>query len=162
MTRRAVNFAGAGACALLLAYAYYTQYFGGLEPCPLCIFQRVAVLGLGLAFLLAALHNPGTTGARAYAGLIGLVALAGVGVAGRHVYIQSLPKGSVPECGATLDFLLDVFPLFDVIKQVLTASGECGVVDWSFLGLSMPMWVLICVVVLGTAGVVFNARAERR
>jgi len=162
LTRRALNFAGAGACALLLGYAYYSQYVGGLEPCPLCIFQRVAVMKLGVAFLLAALHNPGQTGARVYAGLIGLVALAGVGVAGRHVYIQSLPKGSVPECGATLDFLLDVFPLFDVIRQVLTASGECGVVDWRFLGLSMPMWVLICVIVLGTAGVVVNSRRTER
>lgn len=160
--RRALNFAGAGACALLLGYAYYAQYFQGYEPCPLCIFQRVAVLGLGIAFLLAALHNPGDTGARIYAALTGLVAGAGIGVAGRHVYIQSLPAGSVPECGATLDFMLEVFPVMDVIKQVLTASGECGVIDWRFLGLSMPVWVLICVVVLGVIGVVGNLRLPRR
>lgn len=161
-SRRALNFAGAGACALLLGYAYYAQYFQGYEPCPLCIFQRVAVLGLGIAFLLAALHNPGDTGARIYATLTGLVAVAGMGVAGRHVYIQSLPAGSVPECGATLDFMLEVFPVMDVIKQVLTASGECGVIDWRFLGLSMPVWVLIGVVVLGVIGVVGNLRLPRR
>jgi protein dithiol:quinone oxidoreductase len=161
ISRRALNFAAAGFCALLLGYAYYSQYFQGLEPCPLCIFQRVAVLGLGIAFLLAALHDPGDSGARVYAGLIGLAAAAGAGVAGRHVYIQSLPAGSVPECGATLDFMLEVFPLFDVIKQVLTASGECGVVDWRFLGLSMPMWVLVCVVLLGVAGVIVNLRQRR-
>ncbi len=162
LTRRAVNFAGAGACTLLLAYAYYLQHFQGLEPCPLCIFQRVAVFALGAAFLLAALHNPGPTGARVYAALIGLVAVAGAGVAGRHVYIQSLPPGQVPECGATLDFLLEVFPLVDVVKQVLTASGECGKVDWQFIGLSMPVWVLISLVVLGAAGILNNARPEPR
>ena len=162
LTRRAVNFAGAGACTLLLAYAYYLQHFQGLEPCPLCIFQRVAVFALGAAFLLAALHNPGPTGARVYAALIGLVAVAGAGVAGRHVYIQSLPPGQVPECGATLDFLLEVFPLLDVVKQVLTASGECGKVDWQFIGLSMPVWVLISLVVLGAAGILNNARPEPR
>ena len=162
LTRRAVNFAGAGACTLLLAYAYYLQHFQGLEPCPLCIFQRVAVFALGAAFLLAALHDPGPTGARVYAALIGLVAVAGAGVAGRHVYIQSLPPGQVPECGATLDFLLEVFPLVDVVKQVLTASGECGKVDWQFIGLSMPVWVLISLVVLGAAGILNNARPEPR
>lgn len=162
IARRTLNFAGAGICALLLGYAYYAQYYQGLEPCPLCIFQRVAVLALGLAFLVAALHNPGRTGGRIYAVLIGLVTLAGVGVAGRHVYIQSLPAGQVPECGATLDFMLEVFPLVDVIKQVLTASGECGVIDWSFLGLSMPMWVLVCVILLGVGGVVGNAKLDRR
>jgi protein dithiol:quinone oxidoreductase len=160
-TRRAVNLASAGACALLLGYAYYLQHFQGLEPCPLCIFQRVAVFGLGVVFLLAAIHNPGALGARVYAVLIGLVALAGAGVSARHVYIQSLPPGQVPECGATLDFMLEVFPLVDVVRKVLTASGECGVVDWRFLGLSIPAWTLICFVALGILGVVANLRSDR-
>ena len=156
ITRRALNFIGATACGLLLGYAYYLQYFEHLEPCPLCIFQRVAVCALGLLFLVAALHNPQRTGARIYSVLIGLVAAAGIGVAARHVYIQSLPPGQVPSCGATLDYMLEVFPLTEVIRTVLTASGECGVVDWQFLGLSMPWWVLICLVVLGVFGCVTN------
>lgn len=159
--RRAANGIGAAACGLLLAYAYYLQYGGGLEPCPLCVFQRAAVFALGIVFLIAALHNAGRAGARVYSVLIVIVALAGIGVAARHVYIQSLPPGEVPACGATLDYMLDVFPLMDVIRKVLTASGECGVVDWSFLGLSMPAWVLISLVVLGTWGVVSNWRQPR-
>lgn len=161
LTRRAVNFAAAGVCALLVGYAYYAQYVQGLEPCPLCIFQRVAVFALGVAFLVAALHDPGQLGARIYAAVIGLTALAGTGVAGRHLYIQGLPPGQVPECGATLDFMLDVFPLVEVVRKVLTASGECGVVDWRFLGLSMPAWVLISVGLLGIAGVVVNVRPDK-
>lgn len=161
LTRRAVNFAAAGVCALLLGYAYYLQHVQGLEPCPLCIFQRVALLGLGIVFLLAALHNPDALGARVYAALIGLVALAGIGVASRHVYIQSLPAGQVPECGATLDFMLEVFPLAEVVRKVLTASGECGVVDWRFLGLSIPAWTLISLAALGVVGVVANLRSDR-
>jgi disulfide bond formation protein DsbB len=160
-TRRAVNLAAAGACALLLGYAYYLQHFQGLEPCPLCIFQRVAVFGLAIVFLLAAIHNPGALGARVYAVLIGLVALAGAGVSARHVYIQSLPPGQVPECGATLDFMLEVFPLAEVVRKVLTASGECGVVDWRFLGLSIPAWTLICIAALGIVGIVANLRPAR-
>jgi disulfide bond formation protein DsbB len=151
-----VNFAGALVCALLLAYGYYLQHFQGLEPCPLCIFQRIAVFGLGCLFLLAALHDPGRTGARIYGVLVDLVALAGIGVAARHIYIQGLPAGAVPSCGATLDYMLEVFPLVDVIRTVLTGSGECGVIDWTFLGLSMPWWVLICLAVLGGAGAFAN------
>lgn len=147
-------------CAGLLGYAYYAQHVQGYEPCPLCIFQRVAVFALGIVFLGAALHNPRAVGARVYAVLIGLVALVGAGVAGRHVYIQSLPPGQVPECGATLEFMLEIFPVWDVITRVLTASGECGTIDWRFLGLSMPWWVLICVVLLGTVGVVANLRRD--
>ena len=160
MSRRAWNFLAAAVCAGLLGYAYYAQHVQGYEPCPLCIFQRVAVFALGIVFLGAALHNPRAVGARVYAVLIGLVALVGAGVAGRHVYIQSLPPGQVPECGATLEFMLEIFPVWDVITRVLTASGECGTIDWRFLGLSMPWWVLICVVLLGTVGVVANLRRD--
>lgn len=162
MTRRVANSIGAIACALLLGYAYYLQYGENLEPCPLCIFQRVAVFGLWLVFLIAALHNPRTMGARVYAILILIVASAGIGVAARHIYIQGLPPGSVPSCGATLDYMLDVFPLVDVIRKVLTGSGECGKIDWTFLGLSMPWWVAISLGVLGVAGVIANWSEEVR
>ena len=162
LTRRSYNAIAAAACAGLLGYALYAQHGLGLEPCPLCIFQRVAVFVLGLFFLVAALHNPGATGARVYAALLGIATLVGAGVAGRHVYIQSLPAGSVPECGATLDFMLDVLPITDVIRRVLTGSGECGKVDWTFLGLTMPAWVLIWIVGVGVLGVVINARRSAR
>lgn len=162
MSRRAVNLAGALLCALLLAYAYYLQYGQHLEPCPLCIFQRIAVFGLGAIFLVAAIHNPGRVGARVYAVFMLLIAAAGIGVAARHIYIQSLPPGAVPSCGATLDYMLEVFPLMDVIRKVLTGSGECATINWSFLGLSMPWWVLISLAVLGTAGVVSNWMDDRR
>jgi disulfide bond formation protein DsbB len=159
MRRWVLNFGGALACALLLGYAYYLQFVQHLEPCPLCIFQRVAVFALGCVFLVAAIHQPRITGARVYAVLLALVALAGIGVAARHIYVQSLPPGSVPSCGATLDYMFQIFPVMEVIRRVLTGSGECAVVNWSFLGLSMPWWVLICLTVLGTVGVVINWKA---
>lgn len=138
----------------MLAYALYAERVLGFEPCPLCMFQRVGVLMLGVAFLVAGLHNPeGTRGARAYGIVIALAAAFPTYVAGRHVYIQSLPFGSVPSCGASLDYMLDVFPLATVLRKVLLGAGECQKIDWSFLGLSMPGWVLIMVVALGVAGV---------
>ena len=114
-----------------------------LEPCPLCIFQRVGVFVLGVMFLIAALHDPEAFGRRVYALLLALAALATIGVALRHLYIQSLPPDAVPACGASLDFMLKVFSLSEVLVKVLTGSGECAKVTWQFLGLAMPAWVLI-------------------
>jgi disulfide bond formation protein DsbB len=72
--------------------------------------------------------------------------------------VQSLPPGSVPSCGAPLDVMLQFSPIFDVVKQVLAGGGECQEVNWQFLGLAMPAWVLICALVLGVAGVLANVR----
>lgn len=160
--RAAFNLLAAGVCAALVGYALFSQYQLGLEPCPLCIFQRIAVALLGVAFLLAALVPArmrvlGTVASL----LIALVALGGAGVAARHLYIQSLPPGQVPVCGATLDYMWDVFPAMDVLRKVLTGSGECAKVDWTFLGLAMPAWVLIMALLLGAFGVLLNWRSRR-
>jgi disulfide bond formation protein DsbB len=143
------NAAGAAACAAMLGYALYAERVLGFEPCPLCMFQRVGVLALGLAFLLSALHfRRGPRADAVHAGILVVVAAFPAYVAGRHVWIQSQPEGSVPSCGASLDFMLDVFPLMTVVKKVLTGGGECAKIDWSLLGLSMPAWVLVAVLLL--------------
>jgi disulfide bond formation protein DsbB len=159
--RRLLNFAGFIACVGLLGYAYYTQYQLGLEPCPLCIFQRIGIAALGLVFLMAGLHNPRRWGAPVYAGLIALASLATIGVAIRHLYVQSLPPGTIPACGAPLDVLLQFTPVTEVIRKVLTGSGECTQVNWKFLGLAMPGWVLIWALGLGVLGVLTNTRPRK-
>ena len=156
--RRPVNFAGFVICAGLIAYALYAQFSLGLDPCPLCIFQRIGIAALGVVFLIAALHNPRGRGARVYAVLVAIAALATVAVAARQVYLQHLPPGAIPSCGAPLSMMLKFMPLTTVIRKVLTGSGECGIVNWTFLGLAMPAWVLIWAALLGAAGVVANSR----
>lgn len=148
MTARAANVLGFLACVALLAYAYYAQFVMHLEPCPLCIFQRVGVFATGLVFAIAAAHDPGGWGRRVYALLIAAAALATAAIAAKHVYIQHLPPDQVPACGASLDFMLKVFPLTEVLEKVLTGSGECAKVSWRFLGLAMPAWVLIAALAL--------------
>ena len=160
MTPRQGNTLGFLACVGLLAYAYYAQFVMHLEPCPLCIFQRIGIFALGVMFLIAALHDPATVGRRIYAVLIGLAAFAAVAVALRHLYIQSLPPGTVPACGADLNFMLKVFSLSEVLVKVLTGSGECAKITWTFLGLAMPAWVLISAVVLGAWGLWSNLRRQ--
>ncbi|HSZ08777.1 MAG TPA: disulfide bond formation protein B [Steroidobacteraceae bacterium] len=160
MTARRGNLLGFAACTALLAYAYYAQFVMHLEPCPLCIFQRVGVFALGVVFLIAALHDPAPVGRRVYAVLLALAASATIGIALRHLYIQSLPPDAVPACGASLDFMLKVFSLSEVLVKVLTGSGECAKVTWQFLGLAMPAWVLISAAALGGFGLWVNLRRQ--
>lgn len=159
VSRRLGNGLGFLACAALLGYALYAEHVLGLAPCPLCIFQRVAVIVVGVLFLIAALHNPRRIGAFVYAGLLALAALGGIAIAARHIWIQAQPPGTVAACGADLDYMLEILPLKEVVTKVLAGSGECGTVDWTLLGLSMPWWVLISLAVLATYGVIVNVRA---
>jgi disulfide bond formation protein DsbB len=141
--------AGAAICAALLGFGLYLQHVDGQEPCPLCIFQRVAFIALGLVFLLAALHGPGRSGTIVY-GVLGFVfAAAGTGLASRHVWLQSLPADQVPACGPGLSYMLEQFPLMRMLESVLAGSGECAEAGWKFLGLTIAGWSLIWFVLLG-------------
>jgi disulfide bond formation protein DsbB len=160
MTARLGNALGFLICVALLGYAYFAQYVLHLDPCPLCIFQRIGVFAIGVAFLIAALHDPVGWGRRVYAVLIALSAAVTAAIAVRHLYIQHLPPGTVPACGAPLNYMLQLFSLSEVLVKVLTGSGECAVVTWRFLGLAMPAWVLISALGLGGFGIWVNVRRQ--
>lgn len=151
------------ACAGLMGYALYAQHAMGLDPCPLCIFQRVAMMALGVVFLVGTLHAPsGRVGRGIYAALAVAAAGVGAGIAGRHVWLQSLPPGEVPACSMmSLEYMRDAFPLQDVIRRVLTGSGECAEIDWVFLGVSMPGWTLAWFIGLGLWAVWAGLRPRR-
>ena len=159
-SRRLITLAGFAACAGLLAYAYfYVQLHLNIQPCPLCMFQRVGVAVLGILFLIATLHDSKGWGGRiTYAVLLGLAGLGTAAIAARHLYVQHLPPGLVPACGAPLDYMMKVMPFTKVITEVLSGSGECAVVNWQFLGLAMPAWVLLWGLGLGALGVIGNLR----
>lgn len=155
---RMVNLAGFVACAGMMGFALYAQYVLLLDPCPLCVFQRIATILLGAVFLLAALHGPGPIGSRVYAGLVFLTAGFGVGVASWHVHLQNLPADKVPSCGPGFDYIMENFALFDAFSLIFKGSGECADVVWRLLGLSMPTWVIIGLGGLGIAGIWNNLR----
>lgn len=143
--------AGFLTCASLLGYALYVQYQMLMLPCPMCILQRVAFAAMAVLFLIGALHGPGQWRGRVYAVLVALAGVAGAVLAGRHYQIQHLPPDEIPLCtGMGLDYMLDAFPLQEVVARVFTGSGECAKIDWTFLGLSMPGWTFICFVLLVT------------
>ncbi|MHB8741842.1 MAG: disulfide bond formation protein B [Sulfuricaulis sp.] len=143
MTQRIIFFAGFLVCVGLMAAALYFQYVMHLDPCPLCIFQRLCVIGTGLVLLAGTLHNPRAMGQRVYGGLTVLTAGLGAGVAGRQYWIQHLPFDQQPGCSYDLSYMLDKFPMAKTLKLVLQGTGDCAQITWSFLGLSMPGWTLV-------------------
>ena len=157
---RVAYLAGFAVCAALMGYAFYLQYVLELEPCPLCMFQRVAMSAMGVMFLVAAIHNPRRGGAIGYAVVQVVVGAIGVGLAWRHLWIQSLPPDQVPACGMGIGYMLDTLPLADVVMRTLKGSGECAKVDL-VLGLSIPAWTLALFVVLMLWAIVIAAGSRR-
>ena len=153
------NFLGFFACTLLMSYALYAEHFLGLEPCPMCIFQRISTILLGLTFLLGCFHFSSSFSRILISCLILITSLSGILVASRHVWLQNLPPEKVPGCGPGLDFMVENFALGEVFEMVFSGSGECANVDWSFIGLSMPAWVIISLSVLAIFGVWSNLRS---
>lgn len=148
---RGQYLAGFALCAALLAFALYVQFNMLMLPCPLCILQRIAFAAMGVAFLLGGLHSPkGRVGRAVYGLLVLIPAAAGAAVAGRHVWLQSLPPSEVPLCsGMGLDYMVQAMGPMNALSKVLTGSGECAKVDWAFLGVSMPAWTLVWFIGLG-------------
>ena len=141
---RRIGYAlGFAVCAGLMAFALYLQFGLDLDPCPLCILQRIAVVAMGVVFLIAAFHDPGRVGATVYAVLQLILGGAGAALALRQVWLQSLPKDQVPVCGMSLGYMLDTLPLTETLRKVLEGSGECAEKAWEFLHLSIAGWTLV-------------------
>ncbi|QJQ96899.1 MULTISPECIES: disulfide bond formation protein B [Halomonadaceae] len=151
LSARHWSLAGLAFCALMMGVALTLEHVAGLEPCPLCIFQRVAVLATAAVLAIAAIHNPRGWG-RALYGTLGLLGVAGgIAVAWRHLWLQSLPADQVPSCGPGLNYMIEILPMRQVLTHVLSGSGECAEIDFLFLGISLPGWTLIGFVMLALA-----------
>ena len=138
-------------CLGMIGYAFYVEHFLGLVPCPLCMFQRVAVIAFGLVCVLAAAHGPKAWGIRVWA-LLGVVVNGlGAAVAGRHVWLQTLPKDQLPSCAPPMDYMWDNLPFGNMLQTVLMTSGECADIDWEMLGFSMPAWTFVAFVSMAAA-----------
>ena len=155
-------FLGFLGCVTLLSMGAYFQLVQGLNPCPLCISQRLAILATGIVFLIAAIHNPQQTGTTRYAIAGAITALMGASISTRHVWLQHLPPDEVPECGPGLDYMLQNFHLFDTLKLMLSGTGDCAKVDWTLLGFSMPAWTLVAFLMLATLSLlqIWNYKAS--
>jgi disulfide bond formation protein DsbB len=158
---RAQYAAGFLVCVALLAYAYYVQFELGVEPCPMCIFQRIAFIVMGIFFLIGAIHGPQARGRRVYALLLLLTVCIGIGIAARHLWVQHLPPDPMAGCVPGWSYMVENFPLSKTLKMAFTGSADCSQVNWVFLGLSMPFWSLLCYALLG-AGALWAGFRQRR
>jgi len=156
--RRVAYLLGFLVCAALMGWALWLQFGLDLEPCPLCMFQRVAVCAVGLVFLAAFLQNPRRGGAAGYAMLTLIVAGAGAALAGRQVWLQALPKDQVPSCGMGISYMLDSLPFTEVIMKTLAGSGECAEKGWVFLDLSIAGWSFVFFVAMIVAAIALIRR----
>ena len=153
ISSRWLYLGGALVVAGLFGTALYLQYVLREEPCPLCMVQRVIFIVIGVLFFIAALHNAGRIGRWIYSSLVALSALGGIAVASRHIWIQHLPKDQVPACGPGLDYMLQNFPMSEVLQELMHGSGECAANGWTFLTLGIPEWSLVWYVLLGVFAV---------
>ena len=140
-------------CLALLGTAYYMEYALGLEPCPMCIIQRIAVALTGFAALIGLIHNQYP---KVYFGLTAFLSVGGASSASRHLYLQSLPPDQVPTCGPDLAYLIDKSYFADALRMLFIGDGNCAEVMWSLLGISIPGWVLIyCIMVIVSSSVAY-------
>ncbi|ABP78234.1 MULTISPECIES: disulfide bond formation protein B [Pseudomonadaceae] len=129
--------------ALLIAIALYMEHVMGLAPCPLCIVQRICVIGFGLVCLVAAIHGPAKVGRRVYAAIAALFVAAGAATAIRQIWLQSVPADQLPSCLPSLEYMMEALPFQEIARLVLHGTAECAEVSWTMLGMSIPEWSLL-------------------
>ena len=136
----------------MILMALYMQHQMDLNPCYLCIVQRVFVILTGLIALLAFAHNPASKGQKRYAAATSLSALAGAGFSIRQLWLQGLPEEKVPACGPPADYLFDALPIAEALPMLLSGDGNCAEVQWTFLSLSIPAWTLAAFAAMSLLG----------
>ncbi|MBP6405801.1 MAG: disulfide bond formation protein B [Proteobacteria bacterium] len=157
---RRVFAAIAAACVAMLAFGLYLQHGVGLEPCPMCIVQRYALILVGVLALLAAIFK----GRAAHLGL-GVLALLmsgfGAFVAARQSFLQWYPP-EVVSCGRDFYGMIETFPLKRAVPMIFKGSGDCTKIDWTFLGLSIANWSFVCFAVFSAVLLLLLARRWAR
>jgi disulfide bond formation protein DsbB len=156
---RRVLAAVAAVCVALLAFGLYLQHVVGLEPCPMCIVQRYALLLIAVVAALSALPRRRVA---QQLGAVLMVLLAGFGafVAARQSWLQWYPP-EVSSCGRDFFGMIETFPLQRAIPMILRGSGDCAKVDWTFLGGSIANWSFVWFVFFGAVGVLLLVRLLR-
>ena len=150
---------GGIACFATVALALVIQTKYNLEPCPLCITQRMFFMGLGVLFLIGAFIKPASLLQKIFTFLQVATALGGAGWAIRHWYLQAHKGEIIADCGVGYDYMWENFPLKKMFTLIFKGTGDCAAIDWTFLGLTLPQLALITFV--GFAGyAVFLLKAK--
>lgn len=123
--------------------AAFIEPFASMNPCPMCMMQRALYLAVGVFAILTLITVKHTITKSIFASIGLICATIGTAVAGRQVWLQHLPAEEVPACGPPLEYMLEVFPLLEVVQHALMGTGDCAEVQWQWLGLSIPGWSIV-------------------
>lgn len=143
-SERSTYFMGFIAILMMIGLTFYLEKYDGLIPCPLCLLQRISFSLLGAFFLLGVLISQKKS-YRLFVGLMStLMALSGLFLSGRQVWLQHLPPDSNADCGMSLQYLMKVLPFDQVMAKIMQGTAECSQKGWEFLHLSLAEWSFIC------------------
>lgn len=137
----ATNIYGFFICIGLIITSAFFQFGMGIEPCPLCIIQRLLIALLAFIFLIALVCKT-KFWLRISSTMIFIISVLGAGVAGRQAWLQYLPRNESASCGPTLSYMLQQLSFKEAFISIMSGSGDCAAVQWQFLGLSMAVWML--------------------
>ena len=146
---------------VLLTVAFYMEYEMGLEPCPLCMLQRIVFLCVGIVSLASALTNS-QTARRFFSWIVVILSLIGAALAIRHLYLQQLPEDQLPACLPGLSYMFDVFPWQDIMQAMVMGTGECGDVVWTFLSISIPGWTLVAFAAMAVINIIIALQTKKK
>jgi disulfide bond formation protein DsbB len=137
-------------CVTLLGIALYMEHVMFLQPCPLCVTQRVFFLAAGIVSLIAFIHGPRHTGQVIYGSLAALLSIGGGGFAIRQIWMQGLPKDQVPSCGPSVSYMMEQFPFAEFLEIMFKGDGNCAEISWQdpVLNWSIPQWSLVGFIML--------------
>jgi len=130
-------------CAGLVGASFFVEHVLGIEPCPLCIIQRLTYIGLIPVFLAAAVTRPHGRAQRALFWTAAALTLAGLGVAGYQTQLQLFPAPVVASCSASLSYMLDTMAVTDVLARMLHATGDCSDTSFKILGFTLAQASLV-------------------
>ncbi|NVK73349.1 disulfide bond formation protein B [Marinomonas sp. CT5] len=145
---------------ILLAVAFYMEYQMGLEPCPLCMLQRIVFFCVGVVSLISAL-TAGEKVRKISSWFVVVLSFAGAALAIRHLYLQNLPMDELPACLPGLSYMFEVFPWQEIMQAMVMGTGECGDVVWTFLGISIPGWTLVAFISMAVINMFIALRAVK-
>ncbi len=160
LSLRQINFVCFLICSMLSIFAFCVQYIFNVQPCLLCIIQRILFITMAIVFLIATLHNPKRRGLQVYGWITLLVGLLGIVVAGHQVLLQMSPSETPQVCVPGFSYILSNLSIGDAIKVVLRGTPDCSKIGLTFFGFSMAVWSLFFYIILVIVSVMQIKRAN--
>ena len=149
LTFKRINLLGSFLAFALVGLAVAIQTQFNLEPCPLCVSQRIVFIVIGFLFLIFSFLKPNRLIKFIYISSLLITNIIGIIFAIRHIMIQNKWIIVPAECGIDLNYMFENFPLTEAFSLLFKGTGDCSEIDWLFLGFTLPQLALIAYIMFG-------------